>query len=225
MKDHAISIPRGARTAAFALLALWGATLSGCGAADPGDEPLAAEPPPAEPQQVDPGGKVWRQITLAFADGTPLATIYVFNQALGTFVTGREYWYVNRGALVEIGKNNLSITATDMGTTTPPADPGYASEQRFNLNENVSWGAGWTTDPYHTGALYTGTDPNGNPLALRIFNSSSGLTGVVWYQAGTDGGCSVCTNVTPVGTFSLGSGAWALPPGYTGHDIAQNTGG
>jgi hypothetical protein len=225
MNDHGMSINRRARAGAFALLALWGATLSGCGAVDPGAETLADEPPRAEPQQLDPGTKVWRQVTLTFADGTPLATIYVFNRALGSYVTGHEYWYVNRSALVELGKSNLSIRATDESTTTPPSDPGYANEQRFVLNENVSWGAGWTTDPYSTGSLYTGADPSGNPLALRLFTSSSRITTVVWYQAGTDGGCSVCTNITPAGTFSMSSGAWTLPPGYVGHDIAQSTAG
>jgi hypothetical protein len=54
--------------------------------------------------QLDPGYSVWRQITLTLDDGNQLATVYVFNQALGAFVTGREYWYVNQGAVGEIGR-------------------------------------------------------------------------------------------------------------------------
>jgi len=218
MKSRAISIK------SFVTFALWGAVLSGCGAADPATDLLAGEPPRVEPQQLDPGGLVWREITIAFDDGTPLATIYLFNQALGGFATGAEYWYVDQSAVGDLGERPLRFTVTDESTTTPPSDPGYASEQRFVLKENVSWGTGWITDPVSGGTLYTGSDANGSFVGLRLFATSSGLSQIVWYQEEPTPGCSVCNNVTPSGTFSVSSGPVAPAKGWLGYDISQTTG-
>src|SRR5262249_16690263 len=154
----------------------------------------------------------------------PLATLYVFSQAIGTFQVGKEYWYVNRNAVSTIGSADLSITITDHDNSETPQDPGYGSEQKFALAENVSWGSGWTTDPVSGGSLYTGADPNGNPQGLRLFTAgvSGRITRIVWYQALTSGSPA---NITPGGTFSVGSGAFGVPSGETGYDISQTTGG
>jgi hypothetical protein len=208
------------RTASLALAALVSIGASSCGGTPEGDGPLGA----ARQAQIDPGDKVWRQIVLTFGDGTQLATIYVFNQALGSYTTGHEYWFVNKGSLGDLGTAGLSIAVTDETSMTAPPDPGYGSEQKFVLAENVSWGSGWTTDPRSGGSLYTGYDANGDALALRLYTSGTPakLSAVVWYQILASGSPA---NITPSGSFSTATGSVSVPSGETGYDIAQNTGG
>jgi hypothetical protein len=214
MKDLAHSTPRIGRAAAPVLA---GILLLGCGAADP--DPLAGEAGLVRAQQLDPGVDIWRQVVLTFADSTPFATVYVFNQPLGHFVPGREYWYVNLSSLGELGNQGLNIAVTDEISRSPPPDPGYSSEQRFVLNENASWGSGWTTDPLSGGSLYTGYDANGNPQGLRI-HAGTEVSSITWYQVLASGSPS---NITPGTTFSTAVGSMNVPPGTTGYDINQST--
>jgi hypothetical protein len=167
--------------------------------------------------QLDGGYFVYRKVTLTFASGTPLATVYVFNQAIGSFNTGTEYWYVNLGATNLIGTSSLSIAYTDSSSTTPPPDPNYASEQRFTEAQNVSWGSAWTTDPLSYGTLHAGP----NNMWLRLAKSSTSphaLTNIAWYQALPTGRAPA--NISPSGTFNV-VGSLTLPGGYSGFDINQ----
>jgi hypothetical protein len=169
--------------------------------------------------QIDPGSTVWRQVVLNFADSTAFATVYVFNQPLGHFVPGREYWYVNLGSLGDLGNQALSISVTDQISRSAPPDPGYASEQRFILNENASWGAGWTSDPVSGGSLYTGFDANGNPQGLRV-HAGTKVSSIAWYQVLASGSP---VNITPGTSFSTAEGSMSVPPGCTGYDVNQTT--
>jgi hypothetical protein len=197
-------------------------SLSACGAGEPGAASLSGEPP-VEPQQLDPGFKVWRQVTLTFASGVPLATVYVFNRALGGYRTGVEYWFVNRDAVSLVGRSDLTIAAVDESTTGAPTDPGYTHEQTFDLDANASWGTGWTTDPVSGGSLYDGGDANGKFIGLRLFTNAArtSIDRIVWYQDAPRG--SVVVNVTPSGTFSVSAGSVAPPTGTFGFDVSQTT--
>ena len=223
MNDRSIRTRCPGRASALVVLALASAALPACGAVDPGTEAAAENPPRAEPQQLDPDQSVWRKFTFDFNSDLHLATVYVFNQPLGSYQTGTEYWFVNKANVGKIGTRALTITATDESSTTAPPDPNYLSEQRFTLAENVSWGTGWTTDPVSGGSLYTGTDPERNFVGLRLFTSGTSVSHIVWYElADGSGGCTVC-NLTPAGTFSVTTGAVTPPAGTYGYDISQNT--
>jgi hypothetical protein len=171
--------------------------------------------------QLDPGLTVWRKVGLTFADGTAFATVYVFNQTLGHFVAGREYWYFNLDSLGELGNQALTITVTDETSRSAPPDPGYVNEQPHILPENVPWGTGWTTDPVSGGSLYTGFDANGNPQGLRI-HAGTKVTSVAWYQVLASGSPS---NITPGTSFSTAPGSMSVPPGCLGYDVNQSTQG
>lgn len=169
--------------------------------------------------QIDSGNLNWRQINLVFNDSqsTRLAVVYVFNQAMGSFSTGTEYWYVNEGAISLLGSHAIVISHTDSSGTTAPPDPSFSMEQRFTLAENVSWGSSWSSDPVSGGTLHSG--PGGMYLRISKALIGSILTRVVWYQVLASG--SSPANITPNGTFSVVSGSVTPPSGYVGYDISQ----
>jgi Caspase domain len=171
-------------------------------------------------EQIDGGTFVYRKLVMSFPDGSQLATVYVFNQAIGSFVTGKEYWYVNVSTLGNLGTYALTIGVTDSSSTTPPSDPNYAVEQRFTQSQSPGWGTGWTTDPTSGGYLYAGP----SNLYLRLFLSTSSpalVNRVVWYQVLAGGSPA---NIDPAGSWSTSSGSVTVPSGDAGYDINQSTG-
>ena len=171
--------------------------------------------------QIDGGNTVWRSIVMTLSDGTALATVYIFNQAIGSFTTGKEYWYVNRNALSELGRYDLTISVTDHTTTTAPGDPGYTSEQKFAQAQSPGWGTGWTTDPLSGGDLYAG--PSSYYLRIRTTTGTPPtITYVTWYQVRASGSPA---NLDPAGSWTAdGSGSVSVPSGSTGYDINQSSG-
>lgn len=231
MKHQGSPIARVACATVAAILVA-GSALAGCGTAEAGDELLAGGPA-ENPQEIDPGTKTWRQVTLVFdptspsAPGEPLATVYLFNVAVGSYRTGTEYWFVNEAAIPLLGTRNLTITTTDVariGRSVPP-DPGYAQEQSFTLANETDWGTGWTTDPVSGGVLMEGAGTDGGIIGLRLFSNGAqtSITRVVWYQGGSDS-CTVC-NLTPEGEMTVTAGAFVPPAGAYGYDISQSPSG
>jgi hypothetical protein len=186
----------------------------GAGEESDGDIGFAALP------QLDGGNKVWRGFVLTLNNpaNTPLGEVFVFNQAVGSFVTGTEYWYVNQDSLANLGKDAIVIAYTDSSSMTAPSDPGYKNEQTFTNAQNVSWGSGWTTDPLSGGSLFRGP---GSSTYLRLNKSSASppsLTSVAWYQILSGGTPS---NISPSGTFNVGLSV-TVPSGDTGYDVQQS---
>ncbi len=181
---------------------------------------LTAENRPV-PLQIDSGTDNVRIITMTFPDGSPLATIYMLNVALGGYETGREYWFVNNGTIAgKLGADALTVSIVDSNTTTP-SDPGYSPEQRFSQPQSPTggWGSGWTTDPISGGDLYAG--PNNTYLRLVVSTGSPAvITRVVWYQVLSGGSPA---NINPAGSWSVGTGSVPVPSGSTGYSIAQIT--
>jgi hypothetical protein len=179
----------------------------------------------AQQPQLDRGESLWRRVTLTFADpsSTQLATIYVFNYGLGSYVTGTEYWHVNLNSVGLIGQYSLNIVSADQETTTAPAGPGYASEQAFTLPgfPTSGWGTWWSSDPVSGGSLYRG--PNRVALRLTKTASPASLDSVTWYQVIAS--TATPYNITPSGAFILTSGgsSVAVPSGYRGYDVSQLT--
>ncbi len=172
-------------------------------------------------EQLDSGTSIWRCILMMDQTGTPIATIYIFNQAIGSYLTGKEYWFVNRGQLGSVGTSTLTLNVSDSSSSTAPADPGYTTEQRFSQPQTPTggWGAGWTTDPISGGDLYAG--PNGTYLRLFLSAGSPAVvTRVVWYQVLASG---TPANINPAGSWTVSSGAVPVPSGSTGYSIAQTT--
>lgn len=171
-------------------------------------------------RQVDSGEAVWRKVIIVFDQSDDWGNIYVFNQALGSYLTGTEYWFINRATLGHIGESDMSIVTTDQSSTTPPAGPGYASEQTFHWSENLSWGSSFTTDPLAgSGHLYAG--PNGIWLRVHLAGTSpNAVTYITWYQVIASGGTPA--NITPQGTFSVWTGgSVAIRSGCVGYRITQ----
>ncbi len=204
----------------FVLGAAAALAAAGCGGmAEAPDGKLGAAALP----QIDSGTDVWREITLTFADGTPMAAVFIFNDAIGTYQTGWEYWYVNRDSLTELG-SALDIAYSDHGRTTMPSPPTYTHRQTFQVVQDPTggWGTEWTTDPLSGGTLYNGSDPTGTAdFYLRLFKSSASppvLTEVAWYQI------LPCikspSNITPDGTFSAATSV-TVPAEHGGYDIHQ----
>src|SRR5689334_11482306 len=82
---------------------------TGCAPVDPTDAQEQIDE--AQQPQLDPGDKVWSSMTLTFADPstTQLGTVYVFNQTLGSYVAGTEYWFVNLNSIGLIGQYSLDM--------------------------------------------------------------------------------------------------------------------
>ena len=203
---------------AVALLGLVGAwCFTGCAPADPaeGEEGVGEVQQP----QLDPSQRVWLQVTMTFSDpaSTPFATIYVFNQALGSYQTGTEYWFVNLNSTELLGRYPLDIVSVPQSTTTPPPDPAYSSEQGFSLPEFVSWGTGWTTDPVSGGSLYSG--PGQRSLRLTKSATTSALVYITWYQVIAS--TATAQNITVNGHFTHGTSSVSVPSGYLGYRISQ----
>jgi hypothetical protein len=174
--------------------------------------------------QLDGGSDNVRTITLSYANGASLATIYIVNTTLGSFEPGWEYWYVNRTQLSNLGAvGGLSVSVSDSNTTSPPSDPGYSPEQKFKQAQSPSggWGSGWTTDPFGgAGYLYAG--PTGADY-LRLITSGGSppaVNWVIWYQVLSSGSPS---NFNPNGSWSTSSGSVPVPTGSLGYYIAQST--
>lgn len=105
---------------ASALLGLVGAfCFTGCAPVDEGDDPQVDE---TQQAQVNPDVKVWLELSMRMTDPsrTPLATMYVFNQALGSYQTRTEYWYVNLDSMSLLGLYDIEVTSTAQDTTTAP---------------------------------------------------------------------------------------------------------
>jgi hypothetical protein len=206
--------------AAMALFFVGASCFTGCAPVDPADGEEQIDE--AQQPQVDPGEKVWRQITLTFADPatTPLATIYVFNKVLGGFQPGTEYWYVNLDGVRLIGHYSLDIVSSDQRTMAVPLEPRYTSAQRFSLPEfpEGGWGTGWSSDPVSGGSLYSGPDQ----VSLRLTTTSSpaSLDSVTWYQVIAS---TTAYNITPSGNFTLGASRVTVPSGYRGYNVSQAT--
>jgi hypothetical protein len=177
----------------------------------------------AQQAQIDPGLRVWRQMTLNFADpsSTAFATVYVFNSALGPYQTGTEYWHVNLDSVDLIGRYPLDIVSTDQRDRVAPPDPGYPSEQGFSLPEfpESGWGPWWSSDPVSGGSLYSG--PNRISLRLTASTSPASLERVTWYQVIAS--TATPYNLTPNGAFTLGASSVTVPSGYRGYDVSQAT--
>lgn len=204
-----------------AVLAIAGSCLAtGCVVGDPTDEETDGPVVTARQREIDSGTRVWRKYLMTLNDTahTQLATVYLFNQVLGSYVPGTEYWFVNGNATSMIGRYALTISVADSISTTPPPDPSYASEQSFTLSQSSSWGTGWSSDPVAGGTLYNGP----NHLSLRLVTSTGSaptITEIAWYQAIPSG--NTAANFTPIGVFSAGSSSFAVPPGYLGYDINE----
>jgi hypothetical protein len=202
--------------AAFLCLAV-----SACSSAGANEDPVGT----AKQAQLDPNQKV----QFVFDDGTALATVYTFSSYVDGYAPGSEYWYVNPAGVAELGQSALTVLSRP--ASIPPRGPIYANQQRFVLDENVSWGSGWTTDPLGGGNLYIGSSAAGNPIALRIYTdpSTGRVTNITWYQVLASGAPS---NLTPRGAFSVadgspnlpGSGSVDVPAGSSGYDVSQSTG-
>ncbi len=179
----------------------------------------------ALPMQLDGGSKGWRTIQMVCADdGAAIATVYVFNEIIGTYQPGIEYWYVARSNLTRIGSVGLVISVTDTDSRTAPSDPGYSPEQKFQQVQNPSggWGAGWTTDPVSGGYLYSG--PSNYNVRFKLSTSTPPtVTYVTWYQVLASGSPA---NIDPAGSWTVDSlGSVSVPSGSTGYDINQSYGG
>ena len=207
---------------AVAFFGLVGAfCFTGCAPADPADEEEQVDE--AQQPQLDPGERVWSKVTLTFADPstTQLGTIYVFNQALGSYVTGTEYWHINLNSVGLIGQYSLNIVTANQGSAGAPASSVYASEQAFSLPEFPvgGWGTWWSTDPVSGGSLYNG--PSQKSLRLSKTTSPASVDRITWYQVIAS--TATPANITPNGAFTLAaSGASvAVPSGYRGYDVSQ----
>lgn len=202
---------------AVALLGLLGACcFTGCvGAeAEDGDEQVGD----AQQAEINPEVRVWLEVLIRAQDpaNTPVATVYIFNQALGTYVTDTEYWFVNLNSISLLGTYGLDIASSAKTTTTAPPDPAYASEQAFSLANSRAWGTGWTTDPAGGfGTLYSGPSSQ----ALRLTTGVSGLLNIRWYQVIAS--TATPYNLTVNGLFNLGSTSVSVPSGYKGYSISQ----
>jgi hypothetical protein len=173
--------------------------------------------------QVDGGEDNLRTVVMMFPSGAPLATMYIFNQSIGSYTTGREYWYVNRNAIAgQLGAAGLTISVSDSSPGSAPPDPGYSPEQKFQQTQSPAggWGTGWTTDPYSVaGDLYAG--PNNTYVRFLVSNGSpASLTWVIWYQVLSSGSPA---NINPSGSWSAVSGGVPVPSGSLGYYIAQST--
>jgi hypothetical protein len=193
---------------------------TGCAPVDPMDAQEQVDE--AQQPQLDPSQSVWSSVTLTFADPstTQLATVYVFTQALGSYVTGKEYWFVNLNSVGLIGQYSLNMAFTGHDTTTAPAGPGYASEQAFELEEFPAsrWGTSWSTDPFSRGSLYNG--PGQISLRLTSTASPASLDSITWYQVIPSAASPY--NIIPNGAFTLDtSGAVVVPSGYLGYNVSQ----
>jgi len=175
----------------------------------------------AVPLEVDPGNDNYRAIVMTLSDGTQLATVYIFNVDLGTYVTGKEYWFINRNALTNLGRYGMSISVIDSNSNTPPGDPGYTSEQAVAPSHLSNWGTGWTTDPYSTGQLFAG--PSGDYLRIQTLATSPPLIdGVIWYQVLASG---TPADIDPAGSWTAeGDSSVSVPRGSTGYDISHISG-
>jgi hypothetical protein len=196
-----------------ALLGLVGAfCFTGCAPAD--DEDLGE----AQQAEINPDVKVWFKMNINLADSTntPVATMYIFNRPLGSYVTGTEYWFVNLSSLSSLGTYGLNITSTAQGTTAIPPDPYYASEQAFSLPNLSAWGTGWTTDPGSGGSLFSGPSQQ----SLRLTTGSTGLTNIRWYQVIAN--TATPHNLTVNGSFTHSASSVSVPSGYLGYSISQN---
>jgi hypothetical protein len=202
---------------AVALLGLVGAcSFTGCvGAeAEDGDEQVDD----VQQAEINPEVRVWLKVLIHAQDlaNTPVATVYIFNQALGAYQTGTEYWFVNLNSISLLGTYGLSIVSTTSGTTTAPPDPAYASEQAFSLPNLSAWGTGWTTDPASGGSLYSGPSNK----SLRLTTGVSGLSSIRWYQVIAS--TATPHNLTVNGLFTLGATSVSVPSGYKGYSISQS---
>jgi hypothetical protein len=171
-------------------------------------------------EQIDPSYDIWRKITMTFASGTPLATIYVFNWPLGSYVIGTEYWYVNTGALSLLGREGLNMVATNEPNFNTPSPPGYTNQQSIQLPENVSWGTGWTVDPVSGGSLYAA---GAGGIYLRLTRNPLNpalLNRITWYQVLTTG--ATPSNITPTGAYSIAGASVPVTAGHSGYDISQS---
>ncbi len=174
--------------------------------------------------QIDGGNDVWRSIQMVCADtGAAIAQVHIYNEIIGSFQTGIEYWYVCRSNLSRLGSAGVNITVTDSNSRTGPSDPGYSPEQKFSQAQNPSggWGTGWTTDPVSGGHLYTG--PNGSYFRIKLSTDSPPIiTYVAWYQVLSSGSPA---NLDPTGSWTVNSsGSVSVPSGSTGYDINQSNG-
>ena len=188
---------------------------AGCAPADPADDELVGE---AQQAEIDPNVKVWMQMKLTMADPahTPLATVYIFNRALGSYHTGTEYWFVNLASMGLLATYGVDIVSTSSFTTTAPPDPAYASEQAFTLPNLSAWGTGWTADPGSGGVLYSGPSQQ----SLRLTTGSTGLTNIRWYQVIAS--TATPHNLTVNGSFTHSASSVSVPSGYLGYSISQN---
>jgi hypothetical protein len=188
--------------------------------------PAAAHRSPGDgtkalPMQLDGGEFNYRSIVLSFPDGEPAATVFVFNTAVGNFVTGKEYWYVNVDALGSLGSQALTISVTDSSSINAPSEPSYLPEQKFTQVQSPGWGTSWTSDPVSGGDLYSG--PNNTAVRFVLSTGSPALVSrVVWYQVLSTG---TPANIDPSGTWSVSlGGSVIVPSGSVGYDVNQSTG-
>lgn len=188
---------------------------TGCAPVDSTDDEQVGE---AQQAEIDPDVKVWMQMKLTMGDPahTPLATVYIFNRALGTYHTGTEYWFVNLASMGLLGTYGINVVSTASFTSTAPPDPAYASEQAFTLPNLSAWGTGWAADPGSGGILYSGPGQQ----SLRLTRGSSGLASIRWYQVLASE--TTPHNLTVNGSFALGASSVSVPTGYLGYSISQS---
>lgn len=206
---------------AMALFFVGASCFTGCAPVDPADGEEKIDE--LQQAQLDPGDRVWRKVTMTFANPatTPLATVYVFNQPLSGYQIGTEYWYVNLDSVNLVGQYSLNIVSADQPSSAVPPQPGYSSMQGFSLPEfpESGWGTWWSSDPVSGGSLYSG--PNQISLRLTKTSSPASLDSVTWYQVLAS--TATAYNITPNGSFTLGASSVTVPSGYRGYNVSQAT--
>lgn len=190
-------------TAALALMAA-----SGCVVAQGGEQAGSEELDSASAPQIDIGYKAWRLYTATFSNGAPLLSVLAIGGSnVGNYQANTEYFYVSTASLQHLGQKDLDFSYTD-GNGTPPAQSG---SQEFDLPVLSSW-TSFSSDPVSGGYRYD----SGN-VHLRIGTAGGEITRLTWYQ--TIPSAQSPANVTPSGTFTVGSGAVTVPSGDAGYYV------
>src|SRR5262245_3488247 len=67
------------------------------------------------PAEIDSGTLHYRQVEFIFTDAnsTRFAVLYIFNQNMGSYLAGHEYYFINESAVSLLSHYSLSITSSD----------------------------------------------------------------------------------------------------------------
>lgn len=182
---------------------------SGCVVAEGVEQPASEELDSAGAPQIDTGYKVaWRLYTATFSNGAPLLSVLAIGASnVGNYQANTEYFSVDTANLSYLGNKSLIFSYSN-GSGTPPAPSG---PQQFQLPVLSSW-TSFSSDPVSGGYRYDNGD-----LHLRIGTDGSEITRLTWYQTIPSG--QNPANVTPNGTFTVGSGPVTVPGGDAGYYV------